>query len=67
MTRIMEQFCEMAISAFRKYLRGEIDWEQRRYEIAKQIASCAHNSSARYAVDKAEELIAELKKRPVKD
>lgn len=60
----------MAKSALREYIssRGAIDWEQRRYEIAKDVL-CACLASGRtdgistvdYAVSVADELIMLLK------
>lgn len=60
----------MAKSALREYIssRGAIDWEQRRYEIAKDVL-CACLASGRtdgintvdYAVSVADELIMVLK------
>lgn len=39
-----------------------IDWEQRRFEIAKEILANNVNYSAAFVVQKADELINELKK-----
>lgn len=37
MTNIELEVLSMAKTALRKYNAGEIDWEQRRYEIAKDV------------------------------
>ena len=37
MTNIELEVLSMAKAALRKYNAGEIDWEQRRYEIAKDV------------------------------
>lgn len=58
--RYYEMMCHMASEIIKKQ-SAPIDWEQRRYEIAKEVMAKAHNSSAKYAVAKADELIAELK------
>lgn len=70
MTQIDLEFKSMAKSALREYIssRGAIDWEQRRYEIAKDVL-CACLASGRtdgintvdYAVSVADELIMVLK------
>lgn len=70
MTQIDLELKSMAKSALREYIssRGAIDWEQRRYEIAKDVL-CACFSSGRtdcnstvdYAVSVADELISVLK------
>lgn len=50
----------------------DIDWEQRRYEIAKEVFASIYDFTidrinfAKYAVDAADALIAELKKRRTK-
>ena len=72
MTQIDLELKSMAKSALREYIssRGAIDWEQRRYEIAKDVL-CACFSSGRtdggistvdYAVSVADILIEKLKK-----
>ena len=38
MTNIELEVLSMAKTALRKYNAGEIDWEQRRYEIAKDVS-----------------------------
>ena len=49
-------------------LSPDIDWEQRRYEVAKEVFSSIYDFTidrinfAKYAVDAADALIAELKK-----
>lgn len=70
MTQIDLELKSMAKSALREYIssRGAIDWEQRRYEIAKDVL-CACFASGRtdfistvdYAVSVADELISVLK------
>ncbi len=70
MTQIDLELKSMAKSALREYIssRGAIDWEQRRYEIAKDVL-CACLASGRtdgintvdYAVSVADELIMVLK------
>lgn len=70
MTQIDLELKSMAKSALREYIssRGSIDWEQRRYEIAKDVL-CACLASGRtdgistvdYAVSVADELIMLLK------
>lgn len=67
MTQIEVRFYELASSFFSKMLhpskaKDEIDWEQRRYEIAKDIYVSSPNCTPNTAVREAEELIAELKK-----
>ena len=72
MTQIDLELKSMAKSALREYIssRGAIDWEQRRYEIAKDVL-CAWYASGRtdggistvdYAVSVADILIEKLKK-----
>lgn len=70
MTQIDLELKSMAKSALREYIssRGAFDWEQRRYEIAKDVL-CACFASGRtdgistvdYAVSVADELIMVLK------
>lgn len=70
MTQIDLELKSMAKSALREYISssGAIDWEQRRYEIAKDVL-CACLASGRtdgistvdYAVSVADELIMLLK------
>ena len=70
MTQIDLELKSIAKSALREYIssRGAIDWEQRRYEIAKDVL-CACLASGRtdgintvdYAVSVADELIMVLK------
>lgn len=70
MTQIDLELKSMAKSALREYISsmGAIDWEQRRYEIAKDVL-CACFASGRtdgistvdYAVSVADELIMVLK------
>lgn len=70
MTQIDLELKSMAKSALREYIskNSAIDWEQRRYEIAKDVL-CACFASGRtdgistvdYAVSVADELIKELR------
>lgn len=52
----------------KEVLSADIDWEQRRYEIAKEVFASIYDFTidrinfAKYAVDAADSLIAELKK-----
>lgn len=70
MTQIDLELKSMAKSALREYIssRGAIDWEQRRYEIAKDVLCACFasgrtdcNSTVDYAVSVADELISVLK------
>ena len=70
-TNIEMETLTMAKAAFKKYIAEEINWEQRRYEIAKD-AFCNHmldsqvptaEEKARLAVRMADKLIEELKKK----
>lgn len=70
MTQIDLELKSMAKSALREYIssRGAIDWEQRRYEIAKDVLCACFasgrtdcNSTVDYAVSIADELISVLK------
>ena len=73
MTQIDLELKSMAKSALREYIssRGAIDWEQRRYEIAKEMLPfCMKNivrGSAKYAVRIADALIKELKGEVVRN
>lgn len=73
MTQIDLELKSMAKSALREYIssRGAIDWEQRRYEIAKDILSAMFHQPKPYikrqedidfAVKVADILIEKLKK-----
>ena len=64
MTRIEMEVMQLIKSACRKYIESkqEIDWEQRRYEIAKDCFVMQRSVTAREAVALADQLIAELKK-----
>lgn len=77
MTQIDLELKSMAKSALRELIssRSAIDWEQRRYEIAKDVL-CACFASGRtdggistvdYAVSIADELIQELRKGGERD
>lgn len=48
MTQIDLELKSMAKSALREYIssRGDIDWEQRRYEIAKDVLCALYASGA---------------------
>lgn len=70
MTQIDLELKSMAKSALREYIssRGAIDWEQRRYEIAKDVLCACFasgrtdcNSTVDYTVSVADELISVLK------
>lgn len=70
MTQIDLELKSMAKSALCEYIssRGAIDWEQRRYEIAKDVLCACFasgrtdcNSTVDYAVSVADELISVLK------
>lgn len=70
MTNLEQTFLESATRYFREFQSKEIDWEQRRYEIAKDaLASLLSNptrvyaSHSKVAVDYADALIEELKKK----
>jgi hypothetical protein len=71
MTNIELETLTMAKAAFKKYIAEEINWEQRRYEIAKDVF-CHHmldsqvpttESKVQIAVELADKLIEELKKK----
>ena len=71
MTNLEQAFLESATKYFRESQSKEIDWEQRRYEIAKDaLAALLSNrkiggvyaSYSKVAVDYANALIKELKK-----
>ena len=72
MTNLEQAFLESATKYFRESQSKEIDWEQRRYEIAKDaLAALLSNrkiggvyaSYSKVAVDYADVLIEELKKK----
>ena len=70
MTKIEMQYMDAVIQMNRRQRDHEIDWEQRRYEIAKEYycgrfgsTVTTFNEDARRAVECAEILIAELKKK----
>lgn len=69
------QYMEAVIAMNRRMRDHEVDWEQRRYEIAKDIypivfhdmnPSEPKDAPAKAAVELADLLIAELKKEPKK-
>ena len=72
MTNLEQTFLESATRYFREAQSKEINWEQRRYEIAKDaLAALLSNptiggvyaSYSKVAVDYADALIEELKKK----
>lgn len=68
MVSVLEkQYMETVIRMGRRMSSGEVDWEQRRYEIAKAMFASPYHLSAKESVLNADELIAELKKNPVKE
>lgn len=75
LTKIEMQYMEAVIAMNRRMRDHEVDWEQRRYEIAKDIYPIAchdmnpsesKDAPAKAAVELADILIAELKKEPKK-
>ena len=75
LTKIEMQYMEAVIAMNRRMRDHEVDWEQRRYEIAKDIYPIAchdmnpsepKDAPAKTAVELADLLIAELKKEPKK-
>lgn len=75
LTKIEIQYMEAVIAMNRRMRDHEVDWEQRRYEIAKDIYPIAchdmnpsesKDAPAKAAVELADLLIAELKKEPKK-
>lgn len=77
MTVIEKQYMDAVIAMNRRMQKNEIDWEQRRYEIAKEMMPVAYQESrnillrggtvdnndiAQAAVEFADMLIAELQK-----
>ena len=75
LTKIERQYMEAVIAMNRRMRDHEVDWEQRRYEIAKDIYPIAchdmnpsesKDAPAKAAVELADLLIAELKKEPKK-
>lgn len=76
MTQIDLELKSMAKSALRELIssRGAIDWEQRRYEIAKDVLCACFasgrtecNSTVSYAVSVADLLIQELREGGERD
>ena len=70
MTNLEQTFLESATRYFRESQSKEIDWEQRRYEIAKDTLAAllinptrVYTSYSQVAVDYADALIEELKKK----
>lgn len=72
MTNIEQTFLESATRYFRESQSKEIDWEQRRYEIARDALTAllsnhkiggVYASYSKAAVDYADALIDELKKK----
>lgn len=75
LTKIEMQYMEAVIAMNRRMRDHEVDWEQRRYEIAKDIYPIAchdmnpsepKDAPAKAAVELADLLIAEQKKEPKK-
>ena len=78
LTKIEMQYMDAVIGIHREMRKTNergIDWEQRRYEIAKELyptvcqeinPAAAITAPAKAAVDLADLLIAELKKEPTK-
>lgn len=67
LTRIEIETMELIKAACREYINSnrsnEIDWEQRRYEIARNLYAANRDASAENCVKWADLLIAELKKK----
>ena len=70
MINLEQEFLESATRYFRESQSKEIDWEQRRYEIAKDTLAAllinptrVYTSYSKVAVDYADALIEELKKK----
>lgn len=63
MTNIEMETLSLVKSACRKYIVVEIDWEQRRYEIARDLYVQFPTMSVVEAVEHADLLIEELKKK----
>jgi len=55
---IEKQYMETVIRMGRRLQNGEIDWEQRRYEIAKEIYPTLLLESAKLPCDDGEKLVA---------
>ena len=75
LTKIEMQYMEAVIAMNRRMRDHEVDWEQRRYEIAKDIYPIAchdmnpsesKDAPAKAAVELADLLIEELKQEPKK-
>ena len=75
LTKIEMQYMEAVIAMNRRMRDHEVDWEQRRYEIAKDIYPIAchvmnpsesKDAAAKAAVELADLLIEELKQEPKK-
>ena len=63
MTNIEMETMSLVKSACRKYIAEEINWEQRRYEIARDMYVHSTTMSVGEAVEHADLLIEELKKK----
>ena len=63
MTQLEQRLMGLATTALRMYIAAEPDWEQRRYEIARDLYASYRDASAESCVDWADELIKELKKK----
>lgn len=53
----------LATTALRMYINDEPDWEQRRYEIARDLYANNRDATAERCVAWADKLIEELKKK----
>jgi len=62
MTQLEQRLMGLATTALRMYIAAEPDWEQRRYEIARDLYANNRDASAENCVKWADELIAALKK-----
>lgn len=67
LTRIEIETMNLIKAACREYIDNcrstEIDWEQRRYEIARELYAANRDASAERCVAWADELVKELKKK----
>lgn len=63
MTQLEQRLMGLATTALRMYINDEPDWEQRRYEIARDLYANNRDASAERCVAWADELIKELKKK----
>lgn len=67
LTRIEIETMNLIKAACREYIdsqrSNDIDWEQRRYEIARDLYSANRDATAEQCVRRADALIDELKKK----